>query len=570
MLSKFATTVSKSCPLSEHPRPQFRREDFLCLNGEWDFSISESRHTEIYDKTILVPFAVETPLSGIAQSVSKKEWMHYRKDIPLPPLFQKGKAILHFDAVDQVADVYVNGSLVAHHEGGYIPFSIELEDLGESLKIEVDVNDDVSSPIFPRGKQVKKPGTIWYTPTSGIWGTVWLEKVADTYVKEFLIEPDFDQKQVCFHIDKGIKDSSFRIYYQKELVAKGDFDFSGIAIASLENVFHPWSPESPCLYEIEIIAGEDHFFSYFGMRKFSSMDYKGHRVFALNNKPYFLSGVLDQGYFPDGGLTPPSDQAMIEDLLLLKKMGFNLDRKHIKIEPMRWYYHCDRLGILVMQDIVNAGSSYNPLLIALAPFIGFRFKDDRRYQRFGRGNPQSRARFEEDLENTVSLLKNVTCIFGYTLFNEGWGQFDAVRLTKRLRELDNTRLIDSTSGWFDQGVGDFSSHHIYFRKIKVHNDFKRILSLSEFGGYSLHDKEHSFKKKNFGYAKAKDKNDLNSLIEKLYEKEIIPLLEEGLSCTVYTQLSDVEEETNGLITYDRVIEKVDASLMQKINARLKL
>ena len=299
------------------------------------------------------------------------------------------------------------------------------------------------------------------------------------------------------------------------------------------------------------------------------MEKDGHKVFALNNEPLFLTGVLDQGYFPESGLTPPTDKAMADDIEVMKSLGFNCLRKHIKIEPMRWYYHADRLGMIVIQDMVNGGAPYNPFLIVSAPFIPWKKDDTKRMNRFGRGDEASRAFFEQELVGTVERLKNCPCIAIWTLFNEGWGQFEAKRLTAKLRKLDPNRLIDSTSGWFDQGVGDFASRHIYFRKIRLKPSPNRILALTEFGGYSLRVEDHVYSHKNFGYAKTKDEKELTARLEKLYREQVIPAKKQGLSVAILTQLCDVEEETNGLLTYDRKVTKVKAKTMIALNEELK-
>ena len=571
MLTTEGKRLDKTCPLSEYPTPQFARDSYLCLNGEWEFHIDQSPNNHsFYPRTITVPFSVETPLSGIETKIEAKDVLHYRKKFVLPEGFRKKRVLLHFEAVDQCCDVYLNGVRVVHHEGGYLPFTVDCLELKEGEnELCVDVVDDVASPAFPRGKQSKKSAGIWYTGTSGIWGTVWLESLPSDVIQSIRIDPDFDNKTVRIQatFEGRCLSSNFEVLYAGNRVAFGSLDGSLSCDIDLANHFHPWTPEHPDLYDFRLRINEDEITSYFAMRKFSMVDYRGHKVFGLNNKPYFLSGLLDQGYWPDGGLTPPSDKAMIQDIEAAKELGFNMLRKHIKIEPMRWYYHCDRIGMIVIQDFVNGGSPYKKRYIALAPFFKFGFDDTEHYSRFGSDSSAWRERFEADMEPTVKRLYNVPSIAIWTLFNEGWGQFDSIRLTARLRELDSTRLIDSASGWYDQGTGDFCSRHIYFKKVRLKPSGERILSLSEFGGYVNVVEGHATKSQGIFYGKKKN---LDEAVARLYEKQIVPALDVGLSVTVYTQLTDVETEPNGLLTYDRKVTKVNKQMMRDINAKLRV
>ena len=561
--------VDRDCPLPEYPTPQFARDSYLCLNGEWDFYIDESPNNHsFYPQKILVPFSVETPLSGIEHRVTAEQTLHYRRTFTLPEGFRKQRVLLHFEAVDQRCDVYLNGVRVVHHEGGYLPFTIDCLELrdGEN-ELCVDVQDDVTSPAFPRGKQSPKSTGIWYEGTSGIWGSVWLESVPNQVIQSLRLTPDYDGRKIKVEaaFEGKAESSDVEVSLNGHLVAKGELDANLSCLLDVSSNFHPWSPEHPILYDLRIRINDDEVKSYFAMRKFSSLMHEGHRVFALNDKPYFLSGLLDQGYYPDGGLTPPTDEAMVNDIEFAKRMGFNMLRKHIKIEPMRWYYHCDRLGMIVIQDFINGGDPYKLRYIALAPFFSFHFKDTEKYARFGSQSEAWRKRFEEDMAPIVKRLYNSPCIAAWTLFNEGWGQFDSVRLTAKLRELDPTRLIDSTSGWHDQGAGDFCSKHIYFKKVRLDPSPDRILFLSEFGGYVHAEEGHSVKGKGVFYARKKD---LTQSLVRLYEDEIVPCLADGLSATVLTQLTDVEQELNGLITYDRKVVKVDEKAMKAINEKL--
>ncbi len=571
MLTLEGKKIDRLCPRGEYPRPQMERESYFCLNGEWEFALDKKRETpEIYTDKILVPFAIETPLSGIEKIPEKDDFLHYRKRFALPDEFLGKRILLHFEAVDQVAEVFLNGKFLGKHEGGYLPFEFEVDSVQKENELLVCVQDDIASPIYPKGKQSLSSRGIWYTSTSGIWGSVWLEAIPKETIRALKIEPDFDAKIVKINakVDGEIHSSSIKVSFQGTIVFEGELDQSGSVIIDCSSFFRPWSPEEPNLYDLEIVANEDKVRSYFGLRKFGKTILEGKKVFALNNRPYLMKGVLDQGYFPDGGLTAPSDKAMMKDIELMKSMGFNMLRKHIKIEPARWYYHCDKLGMLVVQDFVNNGGPYKPILIALAPFLPFHFKDNgpKDYARFGQKDSNSRNFFESQMPGVTTLLFNAVSLCTYVLFNEGWGQFDSARLSEKLRALDSSRLIDADCGWYDQGVGDYSGNHIYFRPIRLKHDGERLLSLSEFGGYSWRVPGHCFSSKEFGYKSFKSKEKLERGLKKLFLKELKKTVkEEKVSSYVFTQLSDVEQETNGLVSYDREVVKVDVDLMRELN-----
>ncbi|MCR5490627.1 MAG: glycoside hydrolase family 2 [Bacilli bacterium] len=561
-------------PLPEHPTPQFERKHYRVLNGVWDFLLTKSpEKPDKLEGKILVPFAVETPLSGIGRLVNKDDHLYYQREFDLRGPEIGKKMLLHFEGVDQVCDVWLNGVHLGRHEGGYDPFCFEIPNAEEHNVLVVDAQDDTDSEIFPRGKQNNEYGGIFYRPTSGIWKTVWIEFVPDEYIESVRLTPDFDAKRLDVAVSfKGtIESSTLEVSLKGTFINRVHLDEKGRASIELGLAMEPWTPEKPTLYDLSIKVNDDIVKSYFAMRKFSAVEYKGHLVFGLNNKPYFLTGPLDQGYWFDGGLTASSDEALVDDIWKMKCMGFNTLRKHIKIEPMRWYYHCDRLGMIVMQDFVNGGAKYKKFLINTAPFITYHFNDTRRYKLLGRGNRESRKRFEKDLRSTINLLYNCPCVAIWTLFNEGWGQFDSALLTKILKDLDPTRLVDSTSGWYDHKVGDFYSRHIYFRPVKIRSDHKRILSLTEFGGYTLSIKGHTYtNKKPFGYKTFRNASDLEVALAYLYKEQVEPLIEkEGLSIAIYTQLSDVEDELNGLLTYDRSVSKIKPEVMAALNKRLK-
>ena len=572
MLSTQGKKYNREAPLTEYPTPQFERDSYFSLNGVWDFSLDQNpKNHDSYPYEIVVPFAVESELSGVEQRVKPGDIMHYRKEFEVPEGFVKSRVLIHFEAVDQVCDVYLNGVLIAHHEGGYLPFTADCMELRPGKnELLVDVTDDTSSPLFPRGKQSLKPKGIWYTATSGIWGSVWLESVPNQVIQSLRIDPLFDEKKVRVKVqfEGKVVTSKVTAFYKGREVASGSLDASAEVTLSLIGNFKEWSPENPQLYDLAVEVNSDRIKSYFAMRKFSKVMHNGHLVFGLNNKPYFLTGVLDQGYYSDGGLTPPTDEAMIQDLQMLKDMGFNMVRKHIKIEPMRWYHHCDRLGLIVIQDFVNLGDPVRFFLFALAPFFKLKIDDTQQQKLLGVGNLAARERFESEMKGALARLYNVPSIAVWTIFNEGWGQFDSVRITSSLRLADSSRLIDSASGWFDQGAGDFDSRHIYMRKINVEGDGQRILSLSECGAYSLAIEGHCAAKNGTFYKRFHSQEKLWKAISSLYEKEILPAKDHGLSVVVYTQLSDVEGEINGLVTYDRRLRKVDAAKMRRLNEKL--
>lgn len=527
---------------------------------------------EVYSETIQVPFAVETEASGVGKMVEKDDFLHYKRVFYVPKIAENEEIVIHFEAVDQICDVFFDGEFLGHHEGGYFPFSFPLPSvsMGDHI-IEVTVTDDTDSDLFPRGKQNKEYGGIWYKPTSGIWGHVWLEKRPKDHISSIKLDVDYDNRRlkvaICF--EGKIVSGSVLTYLSsgKEICAPVE---GGVATLDLKDNFCPWTPEEPNLYPLIVKVNEDVIQSYFAMRKFSIVEKDGYKVFGLNGKPLLLKGPLDQGYWEKCGMTPPDDQALIDDISLIKSMGFNMLRKHIKIEPMRWYYHCDRLGMVVMQDFLNGGSKYSKFLITTAPFIRYKFNDLKMFKTFGRGREESRRAFERDMKTFIELLYNCPCIGVWTLFNEGWGQFDAVRLTDMLRKLDNTRPIDSTSGWYDQHCGDFESRHIYFRPVKLHHVKGRALALTEFGGYSLYVEGHTnIQKKTFGYKTFDSQEKFVAAIRSLWEKQIIPLVQKAhLSVVVFTQLSDVEDEINGLVTFDRKFVKIEPEIMMDLNRRL--
>ena len=552
-------------PLTEYPRPQFKRESYLCLNGLWDLKIVGDSNV-LFDGKINVPYSPETDLSGVCRQLKKDQTLIYSKNFTLPENFNKGVVLLNFGACDQETIVSINGKMVGENLGGYLPFTFDVTEFlvdGEN-QLTVAVKDDADSDVYGRGKQTYKRGGIWYTATSGIWQTVFLESVPKNYIRSIKLSPNFDSKTLTVKADLvGSGEIEVKVCDDSGVIVKG----SGESEVTLDvSLCKLWSPNSPELYKVFITFGEDVVESYFGLRKFSIVEKNGKKLIAVNDKPIFNNGLLDQGYFNKGYYTPQTNESMYLEVKQVKDLGFNMLRKHIKVEPLLWYYYCDILGVLVWQDMLNGGAKYKQLRIMLAPFINLHL-NDKNYKAMGRSEA-SREQYYKEAYGLQDLLYNSVSVCVYTPFNEAWGQFDALEVTEKLKNNDPSRLYDHASGWQDMGGGDFCSKHIYFRKAKPKNDKKRALALTEFGGYSLEVKGHIFSTKKFGYKIFKSANLLEKAYHNLYENEIIPLIKnQGLSATVYTQLTDVEDEINGIFTFDRVL-KINGENLKKLNEKL--
>lgn len=569
LMTPWGEHLDENCILTEYPRPQMRRNSYLNLNGRWEYAITDSdespRH---WDGTILVPFSPESALSGVGRSLQPGQTLWYRREVIVPQGFipADGRLLLHFGAVDQEAAVYLNGVLLGRHMGGYNAFTLDATDaLGPTNTLVVRVHDDTDAGFHSRGKQKTRRGGIWYTPQSGIWQTVWMEAVPRRYIEGLRIVPLFDQSAV-----------EVTVRCAQPLQCEATVDGRTVPFTSGEAAripmpdFRAWSPEDPYLYDLSVTLGEDRVESYFGMRKMEvRADRGGVKRLFLNGEPYFQSGLLDQGYWPDGLYTAPSDEALIYDIQTAKAMGFNLLRKHIKVEPMRWYYHCDRLGMLVWQDMPSGGGKYRFSTITLPLVTGIHRRDNH-YRAFARASSQGRGEYMDELEEMVGQLFNAPSVVLWVPFNEGWGQFDSTLVMERLRALDPTRPVDPASGWHDQGAGELRSLHVYFKPFRFRRDRRgRALALSEFGGYNLRVDGHCFNQKDYGYRRLPDAAALWRDFSRLYEREVLPAVPRGLCASVYTQLSDVEDELNGLMTYDRRVVKLDADEVRELNERLK-
>lgn len=569
LMTPWGEHLDENCILTEYPRPQMRRNSYLNLNGRWEYAITDSDESpRRWDGTILVPFSPESALSGVGRSLQPGQTLWYRREVIVPQGFipADGRLLLHFGAVDQEAAVYWNGRLLGRHMGGYNAFMLDATDaLGPRNSLVVRVHDDTDASFHSRGKQKTRRGGIWYTPQSGIWQTVWLEAVPRHYIESLRIVPLFDQSAV-----------EVMVRCSQPLQCEATVDGRTVPFTSGEPAripmpdFRAWSPEDPYLYDLSVTLGEDRVESYFGMRKMEvRADRGGVKRLFLNGEPYFQSGLLDQGYWPDGLYTAPSDEALIYDIQTAKAMGFNLLRKHIKVEPMRWYYHCDRLGMLVWQDMPSGGGKYRFSTITLPLVTGIHRRDNH-YRAFARASSQGRGEYMDELEEMVGQLFNAPSVVLWVPFNEGWGQFDSTLVMERLRTLDPTRPVDPASGWHDQGAGELRSLHVYFKPFRFRRDRRgRALALSEFGGYNLRVDGHCFNQKDYGYRRLPDAAALWRDFSRLYEREVLPAVPRGLCASVYTQLSDVADELNGLMTYDRRVVKLDADEVRELNERLK-
>lgn len=531
-----------------YPRPLMQRDSFMSLCGKWELYV-KIRGKTAFVGNITVPYPPESRISGIERALDEDETYVYEKTFALEDKVKNERVLLHFGAVDQVARVFVNGYFAGEHAGGYTPFSFDItEYLMEENTLRVEVRDKLDKSL-PYGKQRKDRGGMWYTPISGIWQSVWLEGVCESYIEKIKITAD--TKSVTIETRGGKADKSITI---------GDKEYKYTGDKVTINIENPvlWSPESPHLYDFVLTDGTDRIRSYFAMRTIEAKN----GYICLNGKPYYFHGVLDQGYYSDGIFTPGSPKGYEYDILLMKKLGFNMLRKHIKIEPQIFYHYCDKYGMVVFQDAVNNGK-YSFIYDTALPTMGLRRLWDKKAEK------RQKAAFEKNLWDMVDLLYSHPSVCYWTIFNEGWGQFDADRLYDEMKKKDPTRICDATSGWFKKHRSDVVSEHVYFKKLKPFKRDKKPVVLSEFGGYSCKIEKHSFnEEKTYGYGKYESMADFENALIELYSMQVLPCVKRGLCASVLTQLSDVEDETNGLVTYDRRIVKVNSVRMTEIKEKI--
>ena len=550
-------------PWQVYPRPQMRRDSYINLNGEWDFAVSSGK-PETFDMRITVPFCPESRLSGIGRHFEEGAPLWYRRRFLLPEGFRRERVLLHIGAADQIAEVFVNGQYLCRHEGGYASFCVDItEALAEENELVIRCIDDLHDQAFPYGKQVMNRGGMWYTPVSGIWQTVWLESVPDIYIEKLNIENH--GASVTISTVPPLEGT-----VSVEQLGQFPLEHGQVTIAP-ENP-HFWCPDDPYLYRFTVETAQDKVESYFAIRSLEIKKVGGYPRLCLNGKPYFFHGLLDQGYWPEGLYTPPSDAAVERELSEVKALGYNLLRKHAKIEPQRWYYHCDRLGLVVWQDMVNGGSAYNLWFVTyltnvLQPLLRCLPDAKPLWGLLSREKESSREEYRRELEDTVQALRCHPCVGCWVPFNEGWGQYDAAGAVQTIRALDDTRLVDEASGWYDQGGGDVYSLHNYFYPLRVRPQ-TRTVALSEYGGIAWPMPGHEPPRKTYGYGTAKSREELTARYKKLQLGAVLPQLQKGLSALVYTQLTDVEDEVNGLFTYDRIAIKPDANAVRSVNAAL--
>jgi beta-galactosidase/beta-glucuronidase len=574
ILTTWGEHLDASAPHPEYPRPQLvRKNNWQNLNGLWNYAITDKDVVQIpskWDGKILVPYAVESALSGVGKRLTKDQALWYISNIMLSKSVHKDNVILHFGAVDWRCDVYVNSRHVGSHEGGSDPFSFDISEFlkrGSKQEIALRVWDPTSDGPQPRGKQINNPHGIWYTPVSGVWQTVWLESVPKTYIESTKHTPDIDKSVLHFEakINNASSGDIIRVSAYDGATKVGEQNFAvGESVALSVPNAKLWSPDRPNLYDLRIELlrkGKvvDKADSYFAMRKISiGKDKDGIQRILLNNEFVFQYGPLDQGWWPDGLLTAPSDEALKYDIVKTKKMGFNMIRKHIKVEPARWYRHCDSLGMLVWQDMPSGDLGGNRWDMHPGKLSGHKLDKDR--------SPESEAIYRKEWKAIMDAFHNFPSIVMWVPFNEAWGQFKTVEITNWTVGYDPSRIVNSASGGNYMPVGHVLDIHNYPDPMMpdpaIYGDEKSLV-LGEFGGLGLPVEGHTWQEKdNWGYQSFKNEEELKERYQKLMN-DLVRLIPKGLSAAVYTQTTDVEIETNGLMTYDRKVIKSDLRDMHK-------
>ena len=573
--TEWADQVDPAKPLPEYPRPQLVRDHWQNLNGLWDYAIvpkADDPPTDFQGK-ILVPFAVESSLSGVADSVGQANNLWYKTTFTLPGAMRKKKLLLHFGAVDWETEVFVNGESVGTHRGGYDPFTFEISSRlasGNEQELVVKIWDPTNDGPQPRGKQVKDPEGIWYTPVTGIWQTVWLEAVPDTYIASTKNTPTLDNPSITVSARVENRQDSDQLRVKVldggNTVAEQTVAADAAARLAIENPIL-WSPEEPHLYDLEIALlrqGKvvDQVKSYTAMRKISmEPNEQGIQQMRLNNNVYFQYGPLDQGWWPDGLYTAPTDEALLFDINKTKEMGFTMIRKHVKVEPARWYYYCDSVGMLVWQDMPSGdmGNQWNDRPGVIGP-------GTERHR-----TPESEAIYRSEWQAIMDANYNFPSIVVWVPFNEAWGQFKTEEITHWTMDYDTTRLVNSASGGNFFAVGDIIDLHNYSDPAMPDPQLfgkSRAIVLGEFGGLGLPEEGHTWQQKdNWGYQSFRNQEELLTRYEKLMD-DLKPLIARGLSAAVYTQTTDVEVEVNGLMTYDRKVIKLDPARLKSLHRKL--
>ncbi|WP_324670866.1 glycoside hydrolase family 2 protein [Hymenobacter sp. GOD-10R] len=606
IMSRWAKKVTPDNAWREYPRPQMVRPQWLNLNGQWDYAVTlqTAPTPTAFDGQILVPFCLESTLSGVTKPLQADQRLWYRRQLQVPAAWQGQRVLLHFGAVDYQCSLWMNGGLVGAHTGGSDPFTFDVTNFlkaGGTNELLLGVTDPTSTDEQPRGKQLLNPNGIWYTPVSGIWQTVWLEPVpAAGYLEEVRLTPEVDSSRLRVEalVHRPTEDYTTAIRLTaldgKKTVATTLVRAGQVAYLNLPSP-KLWSPDSPFLYDLktEFVTVQDPFGTtprnqrprneravaaayakatvtgapvdavtgYFAMRKISvgPGPIPGQPVLLLNNKFVFQNGPLDQGWWPASLLTPPSDEAMVFELDFLKQAGFNMLRKHIKVEPDRYYYHCDRLGLLVWQDMPSgffdmpaqnerSGAIQEPLRRSVA-----------------------KEQFELELHRLVDRLYNHPSIVTWVVHNEGWGEYDNPRLAAQVQALDPSRLVNAVSGWNDRGAGNFYDIHTYEPEPRAPQaQANRAIVIGEFGGIGWPIEGHLWNPamRNWGYQTYKDAKAVEEAYQKKYAKIVEYYQKNGLSAAVYTQTTDVEGEINGLLTYDREVIKIPVKTLRKIHAPL--
>lgn len=568
--TKWASEIEVNNPLPEYPRPIMERAEWQNLNGLWDYAIQPvgKQKPSAFDGEILVPFALESSLSGVQKRLGRDNELWYQRSFTIPSKWKNDRVLLHFGAVDWKADVWVNNVKVGQHTGGYTPFSFDITAAlikGENTLV-VKVWDSTDQGYQPRGKQVNRPEGIWYTPVSGIWQTVWLEPVPEKHIENIRVTPDIDKRTLTVEALTGNRSSSDRVEVKvkegsKVVATAQSINNQPVEVSMPENM-KLWSPDSPHLYDLEITLWNgtkqlDRVSSYAAMRKYSTnRDEKGIVRFQLNNKDIFHFGPLDQGWWPDGLYTAPTDEALEYDVIKTKELGYNMIRKHVKVEPARWYTHCDRHGIIVWQDMPNGDRG--------PEWQMHRYFDGVERKR----SAESEANFRKEWKEIMDYLYSYPSVGVWVPFNEAWGQFKTIEIVEWTKQYDPSRLVNPASGGNHFQTGDMLDLHNYPHPAMYLYDAQRATVLGEYGGIGWAHKDHLWEpNRNWGYVQFNSSKEVTDEYVK-YAEQLKQLIRAGLSAAVYTQTTDVEVEVNGLMTYDRKLVKVDADRVRKVNQEI--